>query len=191
MIVKDVAIIDHFDSFTYNLVSVLESLGEFPEVISYHNLDTSYNLPYRHIILSPGPDHPKAYPKTFHWLKKYDRYHNILGICLGHQIIGIHYGWEIYQLDCVNHGKKVMCKVLTDSKNSILGDKTKFQVGLYHSWALKNSDNPNCLQLTAVSEQGVVMGVMHQEFKVEGVQFHPESFMTDIGPELISNWLAK
>lgn len=189
---RRVLIVDHFDSFTYNLVGLLGELGVKADVIQYGEqvIVTAEN--YKSIILSPGPGVPTDYPITFKLLERFQSKKNILGVCLGHQIIGLAYGANLVHQGKVVHGKKRLCFPLIDSSDSIYKSiPVPFEVGLYHSWYVTVQSENLLLQITSVSEEEKIMGLRHRSWAVEGVQFHPESYMTSYGSVLIKNWLSR
>ncbi len=182
-----IVVIDNYDSFTYNLVQYLGELGE--ELRVFRNdktaLDALAGLNPARIVISPGPGVPsnagisKAVVEHFHSRVP------ILGVCLGHQAIGEVFGGRIVQAPTLMHGK--VSNIRHDGKTIFLGLPPNFSATRYHS--LMVDDVPGCLEVSARTDEGVVMGVRHREFPTEGIQFHPESIMTDVGKDLLSNFL--
>jgi para-aminobenzoate synthetase component 2 len=181
-------LIDHNDSFTYNLVSLLYHVGGIkPTVISIGDLVYNDLIKYDKIVLSPGAGMPKDYTNSFKILQKFAQSKPILGVCLGHQIIAEYYGANLYNLENVVHGQSKRVSV----SSSVLFNKMPdtFNVGLYHSWAVSQVDFPNELQITSFSEDKIIMSLQRQRYPVFGLQFHPESFLTENGEMIIENFL--
>lgn len=182
-------LIDNHDSFTFNLVDLLRKIGVETKVVSVENVDLDEVENFSHIMISPGPDVPRAYPQLFAMLERYHKTKSILGVCLGHQTLCEFFGGELYNLNNVRHGQQ---RPLTQiAPNPIFdGLPQTFNIGLYHSWAiLQNSLQKSPLVATAICDQNVLMAVKHKEFRVYGVQFHPESFITEFGEQILRNWL--
>jgi anthranilate synthase/aminodeoxychorismate synthase-like glutamine amidotransferase len=184
-----IALIDHNDSFTYNVVEVLRTLGNNKvSVIKYANLIIEDLLFFDKIIFSPGPCLPTDYPKTFEVIRKYYKTKSILGICLGHQVICSFFGAELYNFKEVIHG--VNKKILINDNSNLFKDISKeTEVGLYHSWAVSKNNFPKELQILANSEEDVIMSVKHQKYNIYGIQFHPESFLTTKGEQMLKNFI--
>jgi anthranilate synthase component 2 len=183
-------IVDNFDSFTFNIVELIKRIGmvRFDIIKSNHVIinDVKY---YDKIIFSPGPGLPKEFPIMFDILKSYLATKSFLGVCLGHQAIAEFFGAQLENLDSVVHGIKKTIAV-TDT-NEVLFNRLpkKIDVGLYHSWIVSKKKLPECLKITAESEDGQIMALAHKHYNIRGVQFHPESIMTDAGKTIIHNWL--
>ncbi|SUC10803.1 putative anthranilate synthase component II [Pasteurella canis] len=188
MDMKRLLIINNQDSFTYNLVDLIRRLTVPFEVVNVQELDLSKVENYSHILLSPGPDVPRAYPQLFAMLAKYYQTKSILGVCLGHQTLCEFFGGELYNLDKVRHGRIQRLKVRSNSP-LFEGLPLEFQIGLYHSWAIREQSFPDSLTITAHCSEEVVMAFQHKSLPIYGVQFHPESFMTEYGEQLLRNWL--
>ncbi|AHG76163.1 Anthranilate synthase component II [Mannheimia varigena USDA-ARS-USMARC-1296] len=187
---KKLLIIDNHDSFTFNLVDLLRKINVPAEVVLVEDLNLDEVENFSHILISPGPDVPRAYPQTFAMLERYHQTKSILGVCLGHQTICEFFGGTLYNLENVRHGQQ---RTLTQIEpNSMFNGLPKqFQVGLYHSWGiLQNSLENTPLVATAICEQNVLMAFKHKDLPIFGVQFHPESFITEYGKEMLENWLA-
>ncbi|MGF7232745.1 anthranilate synthase component II [Arachidicoccus sp.] len=184
-----ILIIDHNDSFTYNLVQLLEEAGAQEVVVmpvaavKEHQINS-----FDGIILSPGPGLPGNYLESFSILKKYAAIKPILGVCLGLQIIVEFFGGQLQNLNVVQHGRQLEIYRQIDC---LLFEEMNFpfKVGLYHSWAMDKSINLECLQITSVLKNGTVMSLRHSLYKIYAVQFHPESYMTQQGLQLMKNWL--
>jgi len=186
---NNIVLIDHNDSFTYNIVALINKVsGQKPDIISIENLDLKLLRKYDKIILSPGSGLPTDYPNSFKIIEKYANTKTILGICLGHQIIGTFYGAKMVNLSQAVHGQKKRIKVKNNF--SLFAKLPKeFLVGLYHSWVLSLENLPETLQSIALSEDNLIMAIKHRHKSVYGIQFHPESFLTEIGEKLMQNFL--
>ena len=180
-------LIDHNDSFTFNVVELLRKIGDnTTTVINYDDLVVTELSEFDKIILSPGPCLPQDYPKTFEVIKQYYKEKPILGICLGHQAICSFFGAELYNFKEVIHGVNKEINILN---NSILFKDVpnKTEVGLYHSWAVK--DLPKELTILAITDNDVIMSVKHVNYPIYGIQFHPESFLTTHGELMLKNFI--
>lgn len=183
-------IVDNHDSFTFNLVDLLRQIGTEMEVVSVEALNLDDVERFSHILLSPGPDVPRAYPNLFAMLERYHQSKSILGVCLGHQTLCEFFGGTLYNLNDVRHGQQRVLRQIRP--NPIFQElPAQFRVGLYHSWGILQKSLENTpLVATAECEQGVLMAFRHQSLPIYGVQFHPESFITEYGRELLTNWLS-
>lgn len=183
-------IIDNHDSFTFNLVDLIRKIGVETTVVSVEMLDLDAVADFSHILISPGPDVPRAYPQTFAMLARYHQSKPILGVCLGHQTLCEFFGGELYNLADVRHGQQRPLYYLADSP--IFADiPNGSQIGLYHSWAISQDSLQNTpLVATAVCNQNVLMAMQHRHLPIFGVQFHPESFLSEYGEQMLRNWLA-
>lgn len=186
---KKLLIIDNHDSFTFNLVDLLRKINVTAKVVLVEELNLDEVEEFSHILISPGPDVPRAYPQTFAMLERYYQHKSILGVCLGHQTLCEFFDGTLYNLEHVRHGQQ---RTLTQiALNPMFKDlPEQFQVGLYHSWGiLQNSLENTPLVATAVCEQNVLMAFKHKSLPIFGVQFHPESFITEYGEKMLQNWL--
>lgn len=185
-----ILIIDNYDSFTYNLAQYLGELGREPVV--YRNdsltLEDIEDLAPSHIIISPGPCTPLEAGISNDVLWRFSGRIPILGVCLGHQCIGYVFGGQVVRAPVPTHGKSSLIK--HDGKKVYIDLPNPFEAGRYHSLVVKRETLPSSLALTAQTGDGVVMGIRHRDYVVEGVQFHPESIMTGEGHRLLSNFLA-
>jgi len=187
---KPIVLIDHDDSFTHNLVGLVESAGGSALVISYHQIPNFDFSDYQKIILSPGPGVPSDYPLTFKWIEAFHTQKTILGICLGHQILASYFGLELLHQNRVVHGKRKICIQTHASNQTILKNLPgKFKVGLYHSWFIAEPPEEHQMLCTCRSEDGQIMGLVHQNLPIECFQFHPESYMCEYGLDMMKNWL--
>ena len=184
-----VIVIDNYDSFAYNLVQYLGELGWEPVV--YRNdqvtLTQIKSLRPSHIIISPGPGTPLEAGMSNDIIRRFSGKVPILGVCLGHQCIGYVYGGQIIRAEIPTHGKSSL--IYHDGKTIYKGLPKPFEAGRYHSLVVKWDSFPSVLELTATTSDGVVMGIRHKDYVVEGVQFHPESIMTDVGHDVLKNFL--
>ncbi|OOF79360.1 anthranilate synthase component II [Rodentibacter caecimuris] len=181
-------IINNHDSFTFNLVELIRRLGVPFDVLNVEDLQENTPESYSHILISPGPDVPRAYPQLFAMLEWYHRQKSILGVCLGHQTLCEFFGGTLYNLDQVRHGQKRKLKVRSNSP-LFLGFPPEFDIGLYHSWAVQADNFPDELEIIAMCDENVVMAMAHQSLPIYGVQFHPESYMSEYGEQILRNWL--
>jgi anthranilate synthase component 2 len=182
-------LLDNRDSFTYNLAQLIEeNFDGFWQVKTCDEITVHEVADYDKIIFSPGPGVPSEIPLMRDILMTYGTNKSILGVCLGHQAIAEAFGGTLYNMGQVWHGMKVpIC--ITDPQERLFHNlPQEFQVGLYHSWAVATL--PDCLQATAVSANGTIMALSHRQYDIKGVQFHPESVMTEYGAEILRNWLS-
>jgi len=185
-----VIVIDNYDSFVYNIVQYLGELGWQPLV--YRNdrvgLEEIEQLKPTHIIISPGPCTPLEAGISNDIIRRFAGRIPILGICLGHQCIGYVYGGQIVSAAVPTHGKHSL--MYHDGKTVYRGLPNPFEAGRYHSLVIRQDNLPVELELAARTSDGVIMGVRHRKYVVEGVQFHPESIMTDVGHNVLVNFLS-
>lgn len=182
--------IDNYDSFTYNLVQYFGELGE--EVRTFRNdeitLEQITALKPDRICISPGPCTPHEAGVSVPVLKEFSGQIPILGVCLGHQSIGAAFGGKVIRAKQVMHGKT---SVITHTGVGVFKDlPSPYTIIRYHSLAIERESLPACLEITAWTDDGEIMGVRHKEFKVEGVQFHPESILSEHGHALLKNFLT-
>ena len=185
-----VVIIDNYDSFTYNLAHLVKALGA--DVTVFRN--DQFQLPelerFDKIILSPGPGIPSEAGLLMDVIRKYAGRKPMLGVCLGHQAIGEAFGAKLTNLSEVYHGVATPC---TQFGNDVIFDGLDkcIEIGRYHSWVVDRSGFPDCLDVTAVSDDGCIMGLKHKNYDIHGIQFHPESVLTPDGKKMVRNWLEK
>lgn len=185
-----ILLVDNYDSFTYNLYhlikKVIQQQGDI-EIIQNNKIDLHNIDKYDKIILSPGPGLPHEAPQLLPLIDMYAKTDSILGICLGHQALAQYFGGKLLSLAHPIHGG---CSEVQISQNSILfrGFPSHFKVARYHSWYVEKDTLPHCLRCTA-SAEGLIMAIEHISLPLFGVQFHPESFCTEFGELLISNFL--
>jgi para-aminobenzoate synthetase component 2 len=184
-----ILMIDNYDSFTYNLVQYLGEMGE--ELQVYRNdkitVQEIERLKPDRIIISPGPCSPKEAGISVETIKHFAGKTPILGVCLGHQSIGYAFGGDVVRAGRLMHGKTSM--IHHDGKGVFKGLPNPFEATRYHSLVIKRETMPSCLEISAETDIGEVMGVRHKEFVIEGVQFHPESILTQNGKDLLRNFL--
>lgn len=183
-------VIDNYDSFTYNLVQYLGELGAEMEVrrndeVSLDEIET--RLKPTRILISPGPGTPDDAGISLKVLEKYAGRVPILGVCLGHQAIGQVFGGKVIRAPVPVHGKPVA--VAHDGKTIFKNLEDNFQAGRYHSLIVERETLPDCLEISAASPDGLIMAMRHKTYKIEGVQFHPESILTGAGKKLLQNFL--
>ena len=184
---KEVLVIDNYDSFTYNLVHYLEELGCRVEVRRNDQLQLEEVAPYQNIVLSPGPGIPDEAGLLKAIIKQYAPDKRIFGVCLGQQAIAEVFGGRLINLEQVYHGVATTITVLGD--DVLYRDLPEtLEVGRYHSWVV-DPELPPCLVATAVDSQREVMSLRHREYDLRAVQFHPESVLTPEGKKMLSNWL--
>ena len=182
-------VLDNYDSFTYNLVHLIEKVSEIPfDVIRNDKISIDAVKAYDKILLSPGPGLPKDAGIMPELIKQYGSSKSILGVCLGLQAIGESYGGSLKNLETVFHG--IATPITIISEDTIFnGCQKTFKVGRYHSWVINNNQLPTEFQITATDEQGNIMALKHRTHDVRGVQFHPESILSEYGEMMIHNWL--
>jgi anthranilate synthase/aminodeoxychorismate synthase-like glutamine amidotransferase len=183
-------VIDNYDSFTYNLVQYLGELGEEVEVRRNNEVTTDEiesKLKPARILISPGPGTPDDAGVSMKVIESFAGKVPILGVCLGHQAIGQVFGGRVVRAPQLCHGKS--SPVEHDGKTIFAGLDQSFQAGRYHSLIVEEDGLPTCLEISARTADGLIMGLRHREMKIEGVQFHPESIMTTQGKTLLANFL--
>ena len=187
---EKILLLDNNDSFTFNVVELIRSLGKYNlEVLPSNKISIADIRLFDKIIISPGPGLPRDFPILNQTLNEFAGKKPILGICLGHQAICQYYGAELLNLPNVVHGQPKQTTLLSKSKlfNAI---RTKFNVGLYHSWFVAKKNFPEELKITSKSEDNIIMSIEHKTLPIYGVQFHPESFITEHGVQLMNNFLT-
>lgn len=185
-----ILMIDNYDSFTYNLVQYIGQLGGAVEV--HRNDKISINeirgLKPNAIVLSPGPCTPQKAGISVEVIRQFGTTIPILGVCLGHQAIGYAFGAEVVRAERIMHGKT--STVINDGRTIFKGLPNPFVAGRYHSLIVERKSLPDCLEISAETEEGEIMGIRHKEYPVEGVQFHPESVLTPNGKRVLKNFLT-
>ena len=183
-----VVIIDNYDSFTYNLSHLVKALGAQVTVLRNDQFRLEDLEAYSKILLSPGPGIPSEAGLLLDVIRTYAGRKPILGVCLGHQAIGEVFGAKLENLSDVFHGVATPCHIVADDP-IFSGIDRDITIGRYHSWVVSREDFPDCLEVTAVSEEGQIMALRHRELNVRGIQFHPESVLTPDGKKMIQNFL--
>ncbi len=184
-----ILVIDNYDSFTFNLVHLLHECGHQPEVWRNDKFKIEDVAVFDKIILSPGPGIPSEAGLLLEVIKTYSKDKSILGVCLGVQAIAEVFGGSLYNLSAPVHGRSTEMTVANTEEAMFKDLPLTFKIGRYHSWAVQKEDFPDVLEITATDKDGVIMALRHKEFNVRGVQFHPESVLTEHGKKMIENWL--
>ena len=184
-----ILMIDNYDSFTYNLVQYLGQLGVDVAVRRNDetNLDEIKEMRPDAIFLSPGPCSPREAGITVDVIRCFHHTIPLMGVCLGHQAIGYAFGAEVVRAERVMHGKT--SPVMNDGRTIFKGIPNPFTAGRYHSLTIERSTLPSCLTVSAETEEGEIMAIRHNDYPVEGVQFHPESILTPQGKRIVKNFL--
>lgn len=184
-----IVIIDNYDSFTYNLSHLLKELGAEVTVLRNDQFQLSQLETYDKIVLSPGPGIPSEAGLLLDVIRTYAGKKPIFGVCLGHQAIGEVFGGRLENLSEVFHG--------VATEGTLLGNDPVFDglprritMGRYHSWVVSKEGFPECLEITAESDEGQIMALHHREYDIHGIQFHPESVLTPEGRQILRNWLS-
>lgn len=183
-------IFDNYDSFTYNIVHAVRELGIEPDVRRNDCITLDEIDGYDKIIISPGPGIPSEAGILPDLLKRYAPVKPILGVCLGEQAIGECFGAKLENLSRVYHGIRSEISIIKPDY-IFEGLPDRIEVGRYHSWVVSREDFPECLEVTAVSDDGNIMALRHKTYDVRGVQFHPESILTPSGMTIITNWINR
>lgn len=185
-----ILVIDNYDSFVYNLVHYIRNLTNVT-VDVYRNDEITLDEveKYDKILLSPGPGIPSEAGICIDVVKRYSSTKSILGVCLGHQTIGEAFGGKLINLDRPFHGIASPINNLKDDDPLNKDIPKRINVGRYHSWVVAKDGFPECLTVTSEDENGIIMGLSHKTYDVRGVQYHPESVLTEHGHKMIENWL--
>lgn len=184
----NIVIIDNYDSFTYNLAHLVRQLGASVTVYRNDQFEMAQLESFDKIILSPGPGIPSEAGLLLDVIRTYAGRKPILGVCLGHQAIAEVFGARLTNLADVYHG---VATEGTQFNNDVVfeGLPQRIVMGRYHSWVVDRAGFPDCLQVTAVSDDGQIMALRHKQLDVHGIQFHPESVLTPMGEQMIRNWM--
>jgi len=186
-----ILIIDNYDSFTYNLVHLVNEIGLQCEVWRNDKFNLDDVDAFSHIILSPGPGIPSEAGLLLQVIEKYAPAKSIFGVCLGQQAIAEVFGGQLYNLSRPMHGIATPIKVTDEREKLFAGLPQSFKVGRYHSWVVDEKGFPADLTVTAIDEKdNSIMALRHKEYDVRGVQFHPESVLTEHGRAMMQNWLS-
>lgn len=187
-----ILMIDNYDSFTYNLVHMLEAFDGISVVVKRNDqLTLDDAIPFDKIVLSPGPGIPSEAGLMPEIVRAFAETKSILGVCLGHQCIGESFGGTLLNIDVPIHGKATPIEVIEPSEILFKDLPRRFSVGRYHSWVVQRDGFPaGELEVTAVDDAGNVMALRHKRLNVRGVQFHPESILTEHGKKMLENWIS-
>jgi anthranilate synthase component 2 len=188
-----ILVFDNYDSFTYNLVHIIRELGYGNNMDIFRN--DKINLDdieqYNKILLSPGPGLPKDAGIMEELIERYAPTKSIFGVCLGHQGIAEVFDAELYNMPVVLHGVTTTVRIIAREDYLFDGVPESLSVCRYHSWAVVSNTVNGNMEITAVDEQGGVMGIKHKKYDVRGLQFHPEAYLTEYGIKMVENWLKK
>ena len=184
-------LIDNYDSFTFNLFQYLSELGEEVEVVRNDKvtIDDVGSMKPQRIVISPGSGTPAGAGISNEVIRRFGERVPVLGVCLGHQCIGYSYGGSIGQAAEIMHGKS--SAIHHNGQGVLAGIPDPFSAIRYHSLVVHRGGLPDCLEVTAWTDDGEIMGLRHREHPVEGIQFHPESFMTEVGKDILRNFLGR
>ncbi len=187
--VRNILLVDNQDSFTYNLVELVRELGGYhTTILPATEVQTAHLLTAEAVILSPGPGMPHEHPACFRLLDTLPLSTRLLGVCLGHQILGLHHGATLEHLPAPRHG--MQGEALSDGASLLFhGLPSTFPVGLYHSWQLCSDPIPGTLAVTARDREGRILAISHRQLPRHGIQFHPESILTPHGAAIMRNFL--
>jgi anthranilate synthase component 2 len=185
-----ILVLDNYDSFTYNLVYILRELHGEVDIYRNDKIALEDVAAYDKILLSPGPGIPSEAGILQDLIREYGPTKSILGICLGHQAIGEVYGATLENMTDVLHGISDKAIVTDPTERIFQGLPSEIQVGRYHSWTVIPETFTDEIRITALDEKGRVMGLSHNAYDVKGLQFHPESVLTDHGKQMLQNWLS-
>ena len=184
-----ILVLDNYDSFTYNLVHIIRELGHEPDIFRNDKIGLDEVKKYDKILLSPGPGIPDEAGNMKSIIKEFGTSKSILGVCLGHQGIAEVYGSTLHNIPLVLHGVTSKLMVIAPEEKIYKGLPVSFNVTHYHSWAVVPESIPDDLEVTAVNAEGLVMSITHRKNDVRGVQFHPESVMTEHVKQIMENWI--
>ena len=185
-----ILVLDNYDSFTYNLVQYIERvIKQAVDVKRNDQLLLEEVALYDKILISPGPGIPVEAGLTLELIREYGPHKSILGVCLGHQAIAEAYGGSIKNLSTVYHGVTGQMKQLVEDEYLFEGVPRVFDAGRYHSWVVEHQTLPRDLEITVENDEGYIMAIRHRKHDVKGLQFHPESVLTEYGGRMILNWL--
>ena len=183
-----IVIIDNYDSFTYNLSHLIKELGAEVTVLRNDQFELADLEQYSKIVLSPGPGIPSEAGLLLDVIRTYADKKPILGVCLGHQAIGEVFGAKLENLSDVFHGVATPCHIIAEDP-IFSGIERNITIGRYHSWVVSKENFPDCLEITAVSDEGQIMALRHKTMNIRGIQFHPESVLTPDGKKMLQNWM--
>ena len=183
-----ILIVDNYDSFTHNLYHYVSQFEKNVEVVKNDKISLIEVEKYDKIILSPGPGLPDEHKNLKEIIEQFSSTKSILGVCLGHQAIAECFGAKLKNLEDVLHG--ISSEILFIKKDRIFNQiPNQIKVGHYHSWVIDEKTLPSCLEVTSKNEDGIIMSICHKEYDLKGLQFHPESILTEYGLLMIKNWI--
>ncbi len=185
-----VLLVDNYDSFTYNLAHYIEQFATDVIIKRIDDIELDDIELFDKIVFSPGPGLPKDSPIMFSILDRFKSSKSIFGVCLGHQAIAEYYGAQLINMPEVHHGRDMETKIIVDDY-IYKGIKHTFRSGRYHSWLVSKINFPSELEITATDHQGNIMSLRHKKYDIRGVQYHPESIMTEFGIDIIKNWVLE
>lgn len=189
---KTILVIDNYDSFTYNLVHYIEKLTNIcPAVFRNDEISIDDVDSYDSILISPGPGIPEEAGICLDVIRRYASSKSILGICLGHQAVCEAFHGKLLNLSTVYHGISSPVRIKTPEDSLFKNLPQIIMAGRYHSWVASRKNLPECFNITCEDENGIIMGISHKKFDVKGLQFHPESVLTEYGYEIIRNWIGE
>lgn len=187
---RSILVIDNYDSFTYNLVYYIEKItGEKTDVYRNDEITIDEVDRYKKILLSPGPGIPNEAGICLDLVRRYAPTKSIIGICLGHQAIAEAFGGRLLNLSQVHHGVKSQVTILNNREPLFSGIPAILEAGRYHSWVVERDSLPSCFTITCEDKEGIVMGISHKQYDLRGLQFHPESVLTEYGMDIMRNWI--
>ncbi len=186
---KNIVIIDNYDSFTYNLVHYLDDLNCSVSVFRNDEFELDELENFDKILLSPGPGLPSEAGLLKEVIVKYATTKSILGICLGQQAIGEVFGGSLINLSKVYHGIASKVQIIVRDEPLFNGLENEIEVGRYHSWVISKENFPPDLEITSIDENGEVMSIRHKTYDIKGLQYHPESVLTPQGKKILENWI--
>jgi anthranilate synthase component 2 len=185
-----ILVLDNYDSFTYNLVQYIERVVKRPiDVRRNDQISLEEISSYDKILISPGPGIPEEAGITLDLIRNFGETKSILGVCLGHQAIAEAFGGSIKNLSTVYHGVVGQMKQILPGDSLFEGVPIEFDAGRYHSWVVEPETLPSQLEVTVENDEGFIMALRHKQYDVKGVQFHPESVLTEYGGRMILNWI--
>ena len=186
-----ILLIDNYDSFTYNLVQMIQGMDRDVRVFRNDQITLDSIEKYRPcgMVISPGPGSPDKAGISVEAVRRFGGRLSLLGVCLGHQAIAVAYGGRVVRADRIMHGKT--SRIFHDSRTIYQGLSNPFEATRYHSLIVEKGSLPDCFEVSAWTKYGEIMGLRHREYEIEGVQFHPESILTRQGPEIINGFLRQ
>ena len=184
-----ILVLDNHDSFVFNLVHYLEAF-DHEVIVKRPILASEVDISiYDKIVLSPGPGLPNEIPELMRAIKLWHKLKPILGVCLGHQAIGLFFGAQLENLAQVTHGVSTPINILNRQDKLFKELPERINVARYHSWCIATQSLPEELESTAIDDNRIIMAIRHKTFPIHGIQFHPESILTPLGRKIIENWL--